>query len=416
MKIKSLIFYTVLLFISSKSIAQSNSLSSSPYSLYGLGVSNDIGTGITNSLGKSGIAMPSTTFINNSNPASFGAMYKNSFLYDFGFKAETNTMAEGSGSNSNIIANFSNIGIAFPINARSAFSATLVPLTSVGYTISGIESYIEGSTDIFSTSIDGEGGINDLKLNYGYGLTKNFRLGLTASALFGKITETETNYVLTNSISTILIDDDSAYSGFRLGAGFQYDITEKIAIGGVVNLPTSLSGDKISTTTITSEATIETIESDSSIDDFKLPLELGFGLQTKLNDAFVFSFDFKKSYWNDTNQSDQIGTFVDQDFFGAGLQFKSTKNQLKFFNRLQYRAGFNYDNGNIEIDDTRISNSALNIGLGIPLKSDRSSMINFSYSYGSKGTISNGLIKENYHLFSINLSLEGLWFQKRKIN
>lgn len=415
MKIKYITLCAVLLVVSSTVLGQSNALSSSPYSLYGLGLTNDIGTGKINGLGKSGIAMPSSTFINNSNPASFGAIPQNSFFYDFGFKTETNTSAEGGTSNSNITANFSNIGIAFPINEKSGFAVTLIPFTSVGYTISGIESYIEGSSNLFSSAIEGEGGINDLKLNYGYALTENFRLGITASALFGKITETETNYIFADSYSSILIEEDSRYSGLRLGAGFQYDIVNNLSVGGVVNLPATLSGDKIGTTTISTDVTTEVYETDSTIDDFKLPLEFGFGLQTTLKQAFTISLDYKKSFWDDTNQSDQIGTFVDQNFFGAGVQFKSTRNQLKFFNRLEYRAGFNYDNGNIEIDNTRISNSALNLGIGIPLKRDTSSMINFSYSYGNKGTISNGLIKENYHLFSINLSLEGLWFQKRKI-
>lgn len=415
MKIKYIALCIVLLVFSGQVFAQSNALSSSPYSLYGLGLTNDIGTGKINGLGKSGIAIPSSTFINNSNPASFGAIPKNAFFYDFGFKGETNTSAEGASSNSSITANFSNIGIAFPINEKSGFGITLIPFTSVGYTISGIESYIEGSTNLFYTTVEGEGGINDLKMNYGYSLTDNFRLGITASALFGKITETETNYVFAENYSSILIDEDSRYSGLRLGAGFQYDIAKNLSVGGVVNLPATLSGDTIGTTIISTDVTTEVFETDSDLDDFKLPLEFGFGLQTTLQEAFTVSLDYKKSFWDDTNQSDQIGTFVDQDFFGAGLQFKSTGNQLKFFNRLEYRAGFNYDNGNIEIENTRISNSAINFGIGVPLKRDTSSMINFSYSYGNKGTISSGLIKENYHLFSINLSLEGIWFQKRKI-
>jgi long-subunit fatty acid transport protein len=359
--------------------------------------------------------MPSASFINNSNPASFGAIPKNAFFYDFGFKSETNSSTEGSRSNSYSTANFSNIGIAFPISEKSGFGVTLIPLTSVGYNISGIESSIEGSTDIFITEIEGEGGINDLKINYGYAVNDRFRLGVTFSALFGKITERETNYILTNSINSILIEDDSYYKGVRFGAGFQYDLPGDTSFGGVVNLPTNLSGDSEGTTTISTTAVYEVVETDSDLNDFKLPLEIGFGFQTKLKKGFTASLDYKKSFWDLTDQTDQVGTFVDQNFFGAGLQFKSTKNQLKFLNRLEYRAGFNYDDGSIEIENNRISNSALNLGIGIPLRRETSSMINVSYSYGSKGTISDGLIKENYHLLSVNLSLEGIWFKKRKI-
>jgi hypothetical protein len=43
-------------------------------------------------------------------------------------------------------------------------------------------------------------------------------------------------------------------------------------------------------------------------------------------------------------------------------------------------------------------------------------MLNLGYSYGQRGQISNGLIKENYHLLTLNLSFEGIWFKRRKIN
>jgi hypothetical protein len=416
MKIKYIILTTVLLIVSQNKVsAQSNALSSSPYSLYGLGTANDISTGKTNGMGRFGFAIPSNSFINNSNPASFGGIPKHSFFYDFGFKTESNNAIEGGNSSSNSTANFSNIGIAFPITEKSGVGVTLIPFTSVGYTISGIETYIEGSTDIFSTTIYGDGGINNLKLNYGYALTNKFRLGLTFSALFGKISETETNYILTSTLNSIIIEDENYYKGVRFGTGFQYDVDAKTSIGGILNFPTVLGGDSEGTTTISTNAVYELIETDSDLDDFKLPLEVGFGLKTILKDEFTVSLDYKRSFWDATNQMDQTGTFVDQNFFGAGVQFKSAKNQLKFLNRLEYRAGFNYDSGNIEIENTSISNSALNLGIGVPLKRDSNSMINISYSYGSKGTINDGLIKENYHLLSVNLSLEGIWFQKRKI-
>ena len=99
-----------------------------------------------------------------------------------------------------------------------------------------------------------------------------------------------------------------------------------------------------------------------------------------------------------------------------GLQYSAKKSIPKFFNSLEYRAGFNYDNGNLEVNNKRVKNQSINLGIGMPLNSSSNSMINIGYSYGSKGQITNGLIKENYHLLSINLSLEGIWFQKRKID
>lgn len=416
MIIKHITFYLTLLLFSFKAIAQTNSLSSSPYSLYGLGQTNETNTGTVNGLGKSGIAIPSSSFINNSNPASFAAIPINSFFYDFGIKGETNLLSESGRKNSNITANFSNIAIAFPLSKKSRFGATLMPFTSVGYTLDYVESNIEGSNDSFYTDVYGSGGINNLKLNYGYALNDKLRLGLMGSVLFGKISQTQINYIpiVNNSdLTTITLNDDSYYSGFRLGSGFQYNISKNISVGGIINLPTKLNGNK--ETIITSSAEVlESSTSNSNIDNFNLPLELGVGFQTKLKDVFSLNIDYKKSFWDDTNQKDLLGTYVDQDFVAIGIQYSSKNKTKNLFTNLEYRVGFNYDTGNLEVNTQRIKNNALNLGVGIPFNRYTNSMINIGYSYGSKGQISNGLIQENYHLLSINVSLEGIWFQKGK--
>jgi hypothetical protein len=415
---KHLAIYILLAFFSKGILAQTNLLSSSPYSLYGLGLSNETSTGKINGLGGFGIALPSNTFINNSNPASFGSISLNSFFFDFGLKSQTNTLSESGNSNSNIIANVSNLAFAFPLTKKSGIGVILIPFTNVGYTIANIESGIEGSSDTFLSNIEGSGGINNLKIDYGYALSNTFRLGLNVSTLFGKITQRETD-ILPNNV--LIIEEESRYSGFRLGAGFQYDLSITFTFGGIINLPTKLSGNKEST--ISQYSLDETIDlsdsnntSNDKIEDFKLPTELGFGIQTTFKNYFSLNVDYKRNFWTSTNQSDQLGDYVDQDSFGLGLQYAREKKASKFFNNLEYRAGFNYNNGNLEINNQRINNYALNLGIGIPFNNGTNSMVNIGYSYGRKGQVSNGLIKENYHLFSINLSLEGIWFQKRKIN
>jgi Outer membrane protein beta-barrel domain len=404
-----LLFSTVI-------IAQSNSLSGSPYSLYGLGQINKTSTGKINGLGKSGIAMTSNTFINNSNPASFGSRPLERFYFDFGFKAETNLVTENGRKDSNTIANFSNISIAFPVSKKSGLGITLIPFSSVGYTIDDIKTNIEGSIYSYYTDIEGKGGINNFKLDYGYSLNNKLRLGLTGSVLFGQITQTETNNIpiIANnavSISVLRLYDENYYSGVRLGSGIQYDVSNKLSIGAIVNLPAILNGDKKRT----AQSSTQSLEvSNGKIADFELPLEIGFGFQSKIKEHFTFNLDYKKNFWNSTDQSDQLGNYVDQDFVGLGLEYAPKNKNPSFFNSLEYRAGFNYDNGNLEVNKQRVKNQDINFGIGIPLNNYSNSMINIAYSYGNKGQVTNGLVRENYHLFSINLSLEAIWFQKAK--
>lgn len=387
--------------------AQTNGLSSSPYSLYGLGVQNELSTGKANTLGITGLALPSDTFINNLNPASYGGILTNRFLMDVGIKAQNETLYEDDISEKRFNANFSSLAFAFPLTKNSGFGFTLIPFTNVGYQVFGIETQIDGSTDTFTSNINGSGGLNDLNINYGYAINNSFRLGVKGSFLFGKIEENEIDII---GESVLTIAEENYYNGFRLGLGFQYDIKEKYRFGGVINLPTKLKGDQTNTVFVLDAGTTT---NEIVLDDFKLPLEVGFGTNFKLNNRLMVNLDYRRNFWSETNQSDSVGTYVDQDILGFGAEYVRDSNGLKFWERVNYRFGFNIDNGNLEINGARVNNRSLGIGLGLPIKHGRNTMLNFGYTYGQKGQISNGLIKENYHLLTFNFSLEGIWFQKR---
>lgn len=408
MMIKKTVLICCVLAIYTSSKAQSTGLTNSPYSLYGLGVQNQLSTGKTNTLGNTGIALPSDTFINNLNPASFGGISSNRFLMDLGIKVENETLYEDDNSEKRFNANFSSIGFAFPINKKSGFGFTLIPFTNVGYQVFGIENQIDGSTDTFVSNINGSGGLNDININYGYALTDNFRFGLKGTFLFGNIKENEIDII---EQSVLTISEENFYNGFRLGAGFQYDINDKYKLGAVVSLPTVLKGDQTNTVFVAGSGAIIT---ENQLDDFKLPLEFGIGTSISMTQRLMLNVDYRRNFWSATEQSDAIGTFIDQDILGIGAEYIPNLSSLKYWDRVNYRLGFNADNGNLDINNSRVNNLAFNVGLGFPLRTNSNTMLNFGYSYGQKGQVSNGLIKENYHLLTLNFSLEGIWFQKRR--
>lgn len=82
---------------------------------------------------------------------------------------------------------------------------------------------------------------------------------------------------------------------------------------------------------------------------------------------------------------------------------------------IQYSAGVKYDKEYLEVDGKRVNNALFSLGVSLPIN-DVFSAINIGYSYGQQGRITDGLIKENYHKVSVNLSLDGIWFVKRKID
>ncbi|WP_373055913.1 autotransporter outer membrane beta-barrel domain-containing protein [Zunongwangia sp. H14] len=394
--------------------AQSNLLSNSPYSLYGLGVSNNLSTGKTNALGNTGIALPSATEINNLNPASYGAIPSKSFFYDIGLKYEITTLNEGSSEEVKTNGNFSNLAFALALNEKSGIGLSLIPYTNVGYSVSAIETAIEGSQENFYTYIEGHGGLNEFKLNYGYSLSPSFRIGATGSLLFGKITEDETDYIGTNILE---IKEENRYSGMRLGLGMQYDLSEKFSLGSTINLPASLGAEQDQEVyQYYSSTLINSTTEDNNIDNFKLPLELGLGINAKIRRNLSFYVDYKREFWDATGQTDELGSFTDQDIISAGLELIPGGNPLKYTNYIQYRAGFNYNSGYLRVNEDKVNSYGLSLGIGLPVKTGTASMFNLTYSYGRKGQVNNGLIQENYHLLTLNISLQDFWFQQLKFN
>lgn len=411
MKTKISFLFALTIFTVSNVTSQSNNLSSSPYSIYGLGVNNNSNTGRINSMGKTGIAMPTDHSINNLNPASFATIGFKSFLFEIGAKIEKETLFEDGIKENRFNGNFSNIAFAFSLNKKSGIGLTLIPFTNVGYNLVGLESNVEGTTEsTFMTNINGQGGLNELRLSYGYAITPKLRLGINTSALFGTIEENEISNI---NGTQLTISDKNYYSGIRLGIGAQWDINDYVSIGSTINFPTTLKGTKESSIFLENQLQEQEEESLTGV---KLPLELGFGIHTQLYKGLSLNADYKTSFWESTNQTDYLGDYIDEHFIGIGMQYIPKKNSLKYWKNIEYRLGVNYSTGNIEVNHQNIKNNEYTLGFGLPLNLKKNSKLNIGYSFGQKGLVENGLIKENYHLFTINLNLSDIWFQKRKYN
>ncbi|MBQ4819431.1 hypothetical protein [Aquimarina sp. MMG016] len=401
--------------MSTVAYSQTNNLTGSPYSLFGLGVQSNSNIGRNSALGNGGLALGSDRMINNLNPASFATIPKSSFLFDIGFLGELNTVSNNNRDENRIAANFSNLALAFSVNDKSGMGISIVPFTDVGYALIGIESNVEGSQDNFVSNITGSGGLNDLRLNYGYQLYDGFRIGVRTSFLFGTIAENEQVLIGDTFLN---IDEDNFYNGFRFGVGFQYDINNKYTIGFTTDLPTRLDGtkDRFITKTLDAILTEEVNESGLDINTFKLPMEIGLGIGAKPISGLTVNMDYKRNLWGNTDQRDNIGQFTDQSIFSIGAQYRAREIGLKYWQNIEFRAGFNYDSGYLKVNNQTIDNYSFSVGLGIPISNRGSSMLNISYNSGRRGVVEGILVEENFSLININLSLKDIWFRKIKFN
>lgn len=403
----------IILVYTTQSMSQSNELSNSPYSYYGMGLTNKLGPGKTNALGKAGIALSSTEEINNLNPASFAAIPLHSFFYDVGLRYQQSYLTKAGETESKSSGNFSSLALAFPLTEKSGMGISLLPYTNVGYSIYGLETDIEGTESQFFSMIEGYGGLNDLKVSFGTTLNDKLRIGIAGSLIFGKITEDEINIIGTNAIVVKKINN---HVGGRIGLGVQYDWKENLTAGLIINSPSELFGGQAQAYSQVYEGQNLGGSFDLDLKSFYLPLEIGIGIENNISEKMTAYLDLKRNFWTQTNQSDNVGDYVDQNLLGVGLEFSPGGKTLKYYNLIKFRGGFEYDTGNLEIGGEKVENFAFNLGLGLPINTKTKSMLNIHYSYGKEGQLSTTLIQENFHLLSVNISLEDLWFVKTKFD
>ncbi|MFD2541442.1 hypothetical protein ACFSSB_03860 [Lacinutrix gracilariae] len=390
--------------------AQTNNLTSSPYSLFGLGVESNSNTGRSSGLGKTGISLDASGGVNLYNPASFVTLKENEFVLDFGGSAELIDLSVGNLNEQSTTTTFTNISLGFNYNGKYGMGLTLKPATTVGYSLIGLQSNIEGSDEEFITNIEGSGGLNELRLDYGRKMNNNLNLGIKTSYLFGKITESES---INTSDSYLNISEKNYYSGFQIGLGLQYKLLKKHNLGFTLDFPTVLKGSKDVTIGKYSNFAYAVLEQTTGedIDDFYLPLKLGFGYSAYFKNLLLTA-DYNKKFWSATNQEDALGDYVDQNIFSLGASYTINPKSQKYFNRVNYRFGLNYNTGYLKVEDKNIDSYAASIGFGLPL--GKRSLINISYSLEKKGTTESILIEEYINTLNINISLSDLWFQKPK--
>lgn len=385
----------------------------SPYSLFALGAESKIGTGGLSGMGNAGIADKSFGQVNLFNPASLGSINSQTFLQEFGVNGIYSTLQNRNTTESATKGNVSHLAFAFSAKKGWGFGFGLLPYTTTGYNID-IEKNIEGSDENFTTRITGTGGLNKFYLSTGAKIGSRLSLGLDFSVLFGSIDQ-DSQLV---SGSFVSIEQTSFHKGVKLTTGLQYDLflnkKNRTTIGAVVELPTVISGRQTTSsnkiTPLNSLIIIDDVE-ETSLDDFEMPWSVGLGVSSSFNQVRA-NLDYKKTFWSDTNQKFNNERYTNQTTYAVGAEYQNVKK----YKRTRYRLGANYNTGFLNISGTQISSYFGSVGVGLPLNSQGTNIMNISYSYGKEGQINSGLIQETVHKLTLNLSLNGNWFRKRKIN
>lgn len=400
-KINTLIF--VLLF--SLVITAKGQITSSPYSLFGLGILEGNSLGPSKAMGGTGIAFLSDKSINLLNPASYSGLDSLISIFELGLFGKYTTFKSKEETQSQMNANLKYVVMGFRISPWLSTSFGFAPYSSVGYNIN-TTAYVEGTTQKYAKTYTGEGGVNQVYLGSAVKVTRNLALGINAAYLFGNITNTESAESYYYSLENV-----TYLSNFILNYGLNYRFAVKkwnYNIGLTYGSSRSLRTNN--TTTIQTASERETINGLSR--KYSIPQHFGAGVAFG-KEYFRAGIDFERSLWQNVNFTNPLLRTRNSDRYSFGVEIPS-QGIIKGTSRMiLYRFGAEYRKSYLIIDNNPINYRAITVGAGLPLKGFLS-VINASFEVGQNGTISKGLFRETFYTLHIDLSLQNLWFMKRK--
>lgn len=410
-----------LLFLPSLANAQKGSIS--PYSSVGLGEKNFNGTQATRHMGGLDVFTDSI-HANLNNPASYGFLKVTT--YSLGVHYKNTHLASVSESQYADNASLDYLAISIPAG-KFGFGFGIIPYSSVGYQIETLSPNADGINLL--NRYEGSGGINQTYFSIGVPITSFLAVGVSMRYNFGKLFYRTGQFAEEVENGTFLTNQSSLS-----GLNYQFSMQTSIPFKNKYLLQAMLSyqpaadlnsrNDRIFyTQSISNESIIDFQEIDLTLRGLdKTTLEVsastkfgvGFGgnkkwflgIQRNLIKSANFSNDFFKR--NNVAYRDSKQWSIGGFFIPNYASFTS------FWSRVVYRFGFRSDQMSVIMNNIPLKETGISFGLGLPLGS--LSNANIGIEISKRGEKDPNLIQETFVAMRIGLSLNDIWFIKRKYN
>lgn len=397
----------------------------SPYSYFGIGDHRDQGSVENQMMG--GISLYGDSIhINLTNPAAYSKLRLTT--YTAGISRREYRLKDWNEQQNTSVTTLDYLAIGFPLSKKMGMGFGVMPFTSVGYSLNDTRTNGDGAE--VANIYTGDGGLNRIFASIGFEPVKNLSLGVTANFNFGSLKYQRIQSVEGVQFGT-LDDRESKINGYDFNYALNYTprIKDKYTLFASVLVNTQ--GNLISKNTQTLGSfslangnNVEVVDVDLDATnlrntELKIPtrttLGLGFGEDKKWFMGAEYSFQQYSDFDNGFLGLQNV-TYNDASTYAFGGYWIPDYRALSgYFKRVTYRAGLRYDVSGLEVNGKEINNFGITFGLGMPLGGSFSNL-NLGFELGRRGTTDANLIEESYLKINIGLSLNDIWFQKRKIN
>ena len=398
-------------------------LTSSPYSRYGIGDLWNHGTGRNLGMGGLGIGLQSKYHLNLINPASLSAIDTINLLFEVGgFEKMSQFRTTDLQKTVNNIG-FSYLAFGFPVAKWWKASLGIVPYSGVGYSITDTEENPVIGT--IQSTFTGKGGLSRFFLSQSISPVKYLSLGASFSYLFGPMSYTKSLIFPSDSMYFSTRSEQKAIAGdihFDFGAQANIPLPRDffIILGGTYQHETSLHAESRQLVTSIGQTVQDTllynVNPENSLD---IPSAWGAGFTFGKLNKFTAGVDYRTADWSKTLFLGQSDSLANSREWIVGLEYIPNAFSLtRYLERVRYRAGFRYNESFLQLRGSQIQEFGINFGAGFPIR-DRNrrgtqSSLNLILELGTRGTVKNDLIRENYGMLTVQFTLHDYWFEKRK--
>ena len=176
-----------------------------PYSQFGIGSSDMPYTlPMVTRMGGAIYSRSGNNYINPFNPASYGSIEKESFVFDMGFNVQLNTQRTGDNSMYDAAGNVGYLSIGMPVTKWWKLAGGLMPYSSMNYN-SVTQQSDTNSYGTMTTRYQGQGGVSQVFAGSAFNIPAwkgaNLQAGFNVNYLTGRIQRTISYEFTDNTIS-----------------------------------------------------------------------------------------------------------------------------------------------------------------------------------------------------------------------
>ena len=440
---------TLLMLLCASAAMAQNGINS-PYSQYGIGLSNmPYNMPSASALGGVTYTRSATNMVNPFNPASYATIGKETLVFDMGLSIDLTTLRNSDNSQFDADGNLGYLAVGFPITKWWKTALGVMPMSDVNYQSVSTRAINPGGE--VKTKYEGTGGVSQFFWGHAFNIIGNgetdkpqLRAGFNIDYIFGSLTRAVT-FDFTANDTTYMMDSrsqkDTYVKNLLLDLGLQYEhpVGEKYHIGlGLTVRPhrsMTVRDNALVYTFVTNAATEymrDTIfpldggdsEFESSLEQ---PFTTGIGLSFQRDNKWLIAIDATFAPWSglkytENNSYSIFGAspmrYGNSQRWAMGLQLLGDKNAASYLRRVTFSAGVHYESGRLQLQMTdgneyKLDEWGVGAGVSLPMRKGRSVM-NISAAYSSMGSID--LLRRDIFTIGISVGSCESWFVKRKFN